>query len=153
MPTILLTLPQGGFPGSARDTLVRRLNALAAEVEQMPGDARTQALVWVLIDEVAPGGWTCGGIDAGEHLLPCMVQVLLPAGVLDEAARQRYVQGVHQALAEARPAGDARPLASSVLLHEVADGRWGVAGRLWRLPDFARAAGYAHLQSLAGVAR
>ncbi|CKU57569.1 Uncharacterised protein [Mycobacterium tuberculosis] len=38
---------------------------------------------------------------------------------------------------------------TSVVLDEVPDGAWGVGGRIWTLPDFARNAGYAHLQHLA----
>jgi hypothetical protein len=36
-------------------------------------------------------------------------------------------------------------------VNEVADGAWGANGNLWHLGDFAKAAGYGHLQHRIGV--
>jgi hypothetical protein len=45
-------------------------------------------------------------------------------------------------------ADDGRFVTTSVIISPVADGSWGIAGRICRLPDFARTAGYEHLQHL-----
>lgn len=148
MPNILVHIPHGAFPGGARDALVRRINEAAAEAEQMPADPRQRALCWVVVHEAAPGAWTCGGADPTARLLPCIAQVNVPAGVLDEAARARYIAAMHDAFKHSMLEGDKRMLATSVMLNDVADGAWGAGGALWKLPDFARAAGYAHLQHL-----
>jgi phenylpyruvate tautomerase PptA (4-oxalocrotonate tautomerase family) len=148
MPTILVKIPKGSFPGNSRATLVRRINEVAAEAEQMPGDPRTQALCWVLVDEVDAGGWTCGGVDLTAKLLPCVVRVYVPAGVLHAASRRLYVERLHAAFEASRPEGDTRRVTSSIVLHDVPDGTWGANGALWTLPDFTRASGYAHLQHL-----
>ncbi|MBN8757930.1 MULTISPECIES: tautomerase family protein [Variovorax] len=149
MPNILVKIPQGAFPGESRATLVRKINEAAAAVEQMPDEPRALFMCWVLVDEVMAGGWTCGGADATAQYLPCMARVLLPAGVLDDASRSLYAARMHAAFAEAMPANDRRRLMTSVVLDEVPDGAWGVSGEIWTLPDFARSAGYAHLQHLA----
>ncbi|AOY96019.1 tautomerase [Cupriavidus sp. USMAA2-4] len=146
MPNLLIRIPQGTFPGTHRADLGRLLSDAAATAERIPDDPRRRALCWVQVEEVAAGGWTCGGADPGAGLLPCVVQACVPAGVLDDAARAEFVRLVHEAVQAARPAGDTRPLVTSVLLQEVPDGTWGVNGRIWRLADFAAAAGYAHLQ-------
>ncbi|SEI94901.1 MULTISPECIES: tautomerase family protein [unclassified Variovorax] len=148
MPTLFVKIPQGSFPGESRSTLVRKLNDAAAAAEQMPDDPRARAMCWVLVDEAAAGAWTCGGVDLSAQLLPCTVLAHLPAGVLDDASRSRFTAHVHAAFQEALPADDKRRLATSVVMSEVPDGAWGVGGEVWRLPDFARAAGYAHLQHL-----
>ncbi len=67
---------------------------------------------------------------------------------MDDAARAVYVQALHQAFQRSMPEQDTRRLASSVILQEVADGTWGVNGAIWKLPQFAEAAGFAHLQGL-----
>lgn len=115
----------------------------------MPDEPLARFMCWVLVDEVAAGGWTCGGADATAQYLPCMARVLLPAGVLDDASRSLYATRMHDAFAQAMPADDRRRLMTSVVLDEVPDGAWGVGGQIWTLPDFARTAGYAHLQHLA----
>lgn len=103
---------------------------------------------WITIDEVVQGMFTCGGVDATSQVLPCIAMVYLPSGVLDGASRASYVTGMHAAFAAALPLQEKRQLATSVILHEVPDGQWGANGNVWRLPNFAKAAGYAHLQSL-----
>lgn len=149
MPNIHIRIPRGSFSGAARAELVRRMNDAAASAEQIPAEPRKRMLCWVLIDEVADGAWTCGGTDMTAQLLPCVATVYVPAGVLNDAARAQYVQELHEAFKQSCTAEDARQVASSVVLHEVTDGSWGVNGSIWRLPHFAKAAGFAHLQHLA----
>jgi phenylpyruvate tautomerase PptA (4-oxalocrotonate tautomerase family) len=148
MPNIIVTLPSGSFPGETRAELVRRINEAAAQAEQIPANPRQRMLCWVSINESASGQLTCGGQDISAQMLPCMVMVYLPAGVLDAASRKQYVQLIQDAFAQTKPAEDKRMLMTSVVLHEVADGQWGANGNIWQLADFAKAAGFAHLQHL-----
>ena len=153
MPTILVKIPHGSFPGETRAVLVRKINEAAAAAEQMPDEPRARAMCWVLVEEADPGAWTCGGADVTARLLPCTVLAYLPAGVLDDASRALFVAGIHTAFEEALPADDRRRLATSVVMNEVPDGAWGVGGKVWHLPDFARSAGYAYLQHLVDAAQ
>ncbi len=148
MPTILIHVPEGSFPGDARASLVRRINEAAAHAEQIPDEPRKRALCWVLVREVATSDWTCGGADVGSQMLPCVAMIYLPVGVLDSASRANCVRLMHEAFKQSMPADDQRHLATSVILHEVEDGTWGVNGEVWTLPGFAKAAGYEHLQHL-----
>jgi len=135
MPNILVKIPANTFDGDARAALARRITHAAAQAEQIADDPRSRATTWVLVEEVPAGAWWCGGADMSAHIVPCLAIAHVPAGVLDAAAR-------------ALPGADGRRVVTSVMLHDVADGTWGVNGALWALPDFARAAGYAHLQHL-----
>lgn len=148
MPNILVLVPKHAFPGSARARLRQELHLAAAAAEQIPDRTPFRRLCWVLLQDIAPGDWSCGGEDLGASLLPCVAVVHLPAGVLDAAGRAAYVRGIHQAFTRAQLAEDPRPLATSVILNEVPDGCWGANGAIWRLPEFTRAAGFAHLQNL-----
>lgn len=148
MPNIIVTIPHGSFPGEARADLVRRINDAIVVAEQIPADPKNRFLCWVRIEEAGPGALTCGGVDTAAQLLPCCAIVHVPEGVLGEDARSTYVRGMHDAFRLALPAGETRRLATSVMLHDVADGTWGVNGGVWTLADFARAAGFAHLRHL-----
>ena len=146
MPNISIKIPQHSYPGAARAQLLQEVTEAAAAAEHIPAHASQRALIWVQLDEVAATHWTCGGQDATAQYLPVFAQVHVPAGVLDAAARSLYVSALHQAFVQALPAAERRPVLSSVVLHEVPDASWGANGQIWRLPDFARAAGYAHMQ-------
>jgi len=147
MPNMLIKVPQGAYPSESRARLVSMLNTAAATAETIPDDPAKRFFSWVQIDEVAPGAWTCGGHNVTEHMLPCLAMIDVPAGVLDGATRARYAQLVHCAFQKALPSSERRQLVTSIMLHEVADGAWAANGNIWHLPDFARAAGYGHLQT------
>lgn len=151
MPNIVVNIPHGAFAGAARVALVRRINDAAAQAEQIPADPKKRFLCWVVVNELESGACTCGGVDVTTQMLPCIVMVYLPAGVLNDAARAQYVHLMHDAFKQSLPADDKRQLATSVVLHDVADGAWGANGAIWKLPSFAKAAGFAHLQHLAAA--
>ncbi|MFZ6654494.1 tautomerase family protein [Undibacterium sp. TJN19] len=146
MPNILVKIPKASFPAEHRARLMRSLSDAAATAEQIPDDPRMRMMTMIVIDEVDSGSYTFGGMDMTMQCLPCIAVVYVPAGVLDATARALYVQLVHEAFRQAMPAEEHRKLISSIMLHDVVDGTWGVNGIVWTLPDFARAAGYRHLQ-------
>lgn len=152
MPNILIHYPAGAYHGLSRQNLIRHVNAAAAQAEQIPEHPHHRALCWVLVQELPSGQWTCGGLDVTDRVLPCMVRVSLPAGVLNETGRALYVQLLHDAFVQSLPADEQRPLQLSVILEEVPDGFWGVNQQLWRLPEFVLAAGFKHLQKSGSIA-
>ncbi|MES2950022.1 MAG: tautomerase [Pseudomonadota bacterium] len=148
MPNIVLKIPKNSFPGAQRAALVKGINEAAATAERMPADPRKRFLCWVLIEEVEPGNWTCGGADVTSLFLPCVAIVFVPDGVLDDAARATFTRLLQVAFLAAIPEDDKRQLTTSIIFNAVVDGAWGVNGAVWHLPQFAKAAGYAHLQHL-----
>lgn len=148
MPNILIQAPEGAFDAEARGKLAKAATAVAKIVEQGGDDPRQAELTWVTFNEVKAGHVFAGGNDPLEQLIPVVVFFHYPAGVLDDAARAEAARLFQDVVAEARKPGDPRPVATSVIMTEVADGAWGGSGRILRLPDLARAAGYKHLQHL-----
>jgi phenylpyruvate tautomerase PptA (4-oxalocrotonate tautomerase family) len=148
MPNILIKVPRGAFPLDARNLLLRRVTDAAASAEQIPDLPEARFSSWVCLEEVEPGMLTCAGIDMTQKVLPCIVVVHVPSGVLDDKSRAQYHRLIHLALKESLPSQDPRQLATSVILHDVADGVWGGNGATLRLADITRMAGYAHLQHL-----
>ncbi len=148
MPNIVVRIPAGVLDQKARAALVAAINEGAAECERIPPDPARRTLCWVMVDEVAPGGLTCGGLNPLRAVVPVMMTVNVPAGVLDDASRARYARLMHEAVTAALP-DETRRIATSCIINDVADGAWGANGDIWRLPQMAAASGYEHLQHLA----
>lgn len=153
MPAIIAKLPEGIFDAAARGRIARGIHAAAKAVEAWGDDPRQEFLAWVLIEEIPSGCLFAGGEDPLARVIPVVVMVYPPAGVIDDTGRAELVRLVHAAITSATPSADPRPVATSVIIREVADGTWGANGQLWHLADFARAAGYRHLQHLVGAAK
>jgi phenylpyruvate tautomerase PptA (4-oxalocrotonate tautomerase family) len=146
MPNIVVKVPEGAFDAAH---LAKGISAAAKTVEQIGDDPRQAFATWVVIEEVKAGHFFAGGNDPVSRVLPVIVLFYLPAGVVDEAGRAEAVRLVHEAVAAAKSEADPRPVMTSVIVSEVADGTWGINGVLWRIGDFVKAAGYKHLQHLA----
>ena len=149
MPNIVVKVPEGAFDAGGCDRLAKGITAVAKTVEQIGDDPRQEFTTWVVIEEVKAGHFFAGGNDPVSRVLPVIVFFYTPAGVIDEAGRLEVAQLVQEAVAAAKSDADRRPVMTSVIVSEVADGTWGVNGALWRIGDFEKAAGYKHLQHLA----
>ena len=147
MPNIIVKIPTGVLDDNSRAALMRGIHAAAAQAECIPDEPAKRFLCWVVVEEVAAASWTCGATQASAGVVPVMVLLHVPAGVLAQANRLQYMAGIHRAVAAAL-AGQPRRCATSCVFNEVADGHWGVNGEMWRLPRFAREAGYTHLEGL-----
>ncbi len=148
MPNIFVHLPHDAYTGSGRQTLTQAITDAACAAEQIPPQAQHRFWCWVLLEDMMPHSLHCGGRDVSTQMLQCIVRVVYPAGVLDATMKQAYIAGLHNAFEKSRPEQERRKLALSVILDEVPEGHWGVNGRVWRLPDFAKEAGFMHLQHL-----
>lgn len=148
MPNILIRVPEGVLAGEQLGKLAKAATAIAKTVEQGGDDPRQAALTWVEIDEVKAGHFFAGGQDALKHMIPVLVFFHYPAGVLDDAARTQAAALFQEAITNIVGSNASRLIATSIIMTEVADGAWGGSGRIFRLPDLARAAGYKHLQHL-----
>lgn len=148
MPNIVVKVPEGAFDDAARAALGKGIHTAVKAVEGWGDDPRQEVLTWVLVEEVKQGCFFAGGTDQTSRIIPVIVFLYPPAGVIDEAGRAEAVRRIHQVVAGAKPPNDPRRVATSIMVWDVTDGTWGANGELWRLTDFARAAGYKHLQHL-----
>jgi phenylpyruvate tautomerase PptA (4-oxalocrotonate tautomerase family) len=148
MPRIDVTLPNGSLSANNKTILAQQLVEAAAQAEQVPNNPKYRMYTWINLREANAGELTCGGHDITEQALPCMVLAYFPAGVLDESGRALFVELAHQAFKYAFGPQEQRTLMTSIILYEVTNGHQGANGKIWRLSDLARAAGYRHLQHL-----
>ena len=148
MPSIILRTPEGIFDAEGRRALAAAITDAAHAAEQIGDAPQNHVLTWLVIEEVPPAAFFIGGREPQAAVIPILIFFHYPAGVLDDQARAQAVRLIQEAALSARPAGDPRPVQTSVILSETPDGAWGGAGRIWRLPDIAAVAGFKHLQHL-----
>lgn len=144
MPTIQIKTPADALTGPQCRAMLAAVEQAAIACSGLGTLPHQRRLCWVLHEPVAL--WRCGGEDSFETFVPMLVQVLVPAGVLDAERRARYARDVHGAIIGALAATESRRLAVSITVSDVADRTWGANGELWTLATFAAVAGYAHLQ-------
>lgn len=148
MPNIIVKVPEGIFDAASRERLAKGITAAAKTAENIGDDPRHEFTTWVVIEELKAGYFFAGGNDPVAQVLPAIVLFLAPAGVLSEDRRAEAVRLIHAAVVAAKPENDPRKVLTSIIVSDVLDGTWGGSGGVWRLPDFAKAAGYKHLQHL-----
>jgi phenylpyruvate tautomerase PptA (4-oxalocrotonate tautomerase family) len=115
-----------------------------ATAEQIPDDPEHRMGLVVLWDERPPGSIRSNTLDPVGLVAPVFVWMHPPAGVVDDRSVETFAATVQAAFADATE----QAVTVSVVVSEVPDGRWAIGGTLQRLPDFARRAGYRHLQHL-----
>jgi len=147
MPYITIKVPAGVLDEEAKSVLVKAVCAVAAECEQVPDDPKMRALCVVTVEERGASTVTFGSHDLSQMMVSFDATVNIPKGILDDRSRARFVELLHKAAVDALP-DEKRRIATSFVINEIEDGMWGVHGSLWKLPDFAAASGYRHLQHL-----
>lgn len=147
MPNILVRLPEGVFDANARQSIATALSRTAKRVEQIGDEPRHEFTTWVVFEDIKPGYIFAGGHDPLANVIPAIVFFHHPEGVLEQSGRELAIKLAHEAIADAAP-NDGRPVITSVAVTKVEDGAWGVAGNVCWLADFARLAGFKHLQHL-----
>jgi phenylpyruvate tautomerase PptA (4-oxalocrotonate tautomerase family) len=81
-------------------------------------------MTWVLVHEVAQGGWGERGVQtAGEAALP-IVEICTPVGWVGMARKRKMIEDVSRGAAE----GAGVEGVHYVVIHEIADGGWGYRG-------------------------
>lgn len=143
MPMIDLTLPKGALAPEARDKLVEDLTAALLRWEGAPDNPATRSISWAFVHELPEGGVNVGGRPAPEPRY--RVQLTVPEGTpklhgpLGEDSRNGLVEEVTRLVLEAEGAAFDFENAMRVWvhIHELADGFWGGAGRIFRMKEIA----------------
>ncbi len=136
MPNVNVRLPQGALTSEQQDALGASLTHAVHEAEGIPSEAG--ALTWVWIEEVSRV--FIGG--APTTLLPVVVEMWSPHGVLDATRRAVAARRIHEAVASVL--GDRAR--TSCLLLEVPEGHWGGQGGIWGVREIAQVARFEHIE-------
>ena len=148
MPIVTVRVPSDSFDDEGRRAIVGDLTAAVADAEQIPTDPEIQGQVVILWEEINAPHVHVNGVEVAAFGVPVFVDVQPPAGALEQDRMDAFAEAVDRSFRE-RPPVDGRPVFTSLIVNDVADGRWGIDGRVQHLADFARSAGYRHLRHLA----
>lgn len=137
MPTFTVTAPAGALDKAQRDALMRRLTDTLLKWEgAAPDNAAAQAIAWTYYNELPEGFFYVGGANPAAPRFK--IEIGTPQGALNDKSRAGLVADIDAILAEV-----VGPAASGmnhwVLLGEIMEGGWGVAGRIFRHADIVAA--------------
>ena len=134
MPMIDLTLPPNTLDDATTVQLVDDLLRTLLRWEHAPDNERSRSLAWAFTHRADVD------VASSPSGLPhYRVEVTTPQGALDDERRAGLVADVTELVLRA---DGSQPTESNafrvwVLLHEIKEGSWGAAGRIWRLRDIA----------------
>jgi phenylpyruvate tautomerase PptA (4-oxalocrotonate tautomerase family) len=141
MPMIDVTLPEGALSSDARDALAERLTTTLLHWEGAGELPFARQIAWVYFDERPEGSVYVAGEPAAQARY--RVLVTIPEGAIKEDERKAglVAEITREILAAEGAEGDDQAMRVWVFIHEVPDGHWGGAGRIFRLRDIAKLVG------------
>lgn len=149
MPLNHVTLTPDAVDADGRAALIEAITLAAGRAEGVPDTPEGRRRSVVVVHDQPPGAVLFGGEPLERQIRAVFVDFTCSAGVLDAARKERFAAELQAAaLATTRP-GDARPITTSVVFHEVPEGQWGRDGSIRRLPYMAHVAGFRHLTDIA----
>ena len=122
MPKMIVHAPAGTFDASARQRIAAALTELGLVCEALPPSPLMKSSVWTYFNEYAVDAVFMGGEPATLGIVSLHVHTI--AGGFDEGGKRRLIEGATAILARY---GDGRS-AVHVVIHEVAEGNWGMFG-------------------------
>ena len=146
MPILNARVPEGAFSDEQRATIVADLTEAIAAAEQIPDDPIMRSRIIVIWEEIPQGRIYANAIDVSGLGVPVFLDLQPPEQALTEEHAAEFgaaVEAIFQ-----RHASEGQAVLTSLIMSDVTDGRWAISGEISRIADFARTAGYAHLQHL-----
>jgi phenylpyruvate tautomerase PptA (4-oxalocrotonate tautomerase family) len=140
MPQIELTVPRGALTGVAVDDLMGQMTDTLLRWEGANPEApRAREVSWGYVHEIEPARTYHRGESAAGGPPRYRVDVTVPEGALDDEKKNGLVADLTKVILAVEGTDDpAAGMRVWVLVHEVPDGNWGGAGRIWRLRDIAK---------------
>ncbi|MFC4723822.1 4-oxalocrotonate tautomerase family protein [Glycocaulis abyssi] len=137
MPTITVTAPQGAIDQGQRDALMKQLSDTLLKFEgASTGNPAAQAIAWTYFQEAPSGTFYVGGEATSSPRFK--IEVTTPQGALNDSSRAGLSEAinaiVHDVIGEAGSGFN-----HWVLFGEIAEGHWGVAGKIFRHADIIAA--------------
>ncbi|MBI5104681.1 MAG: tautomerase family protein [Solirubrobacterales bacterium] len=138
MPLLEVTLPEGSLAPEAVDRLADGLTGALLKWEGAPDTEFFRSIAWLDVHWIPAANAYQGGRPAARPRF--RVEVTVPEGALDTERKAGLVEEATRLVLEAAGEDPADPEALMrvwVICHEVKDGGWGGAGRVWTLRDLA----------------
>ena len=128
MPIFEVTYPQGALAPEARSKLLEDLTTVLLRAERAPDTEFFRSITWSYVHELPADAVLAGGSPVAEPTF--RIDVTTPEGALSDRRREELVSEATRVVREAAGLGDEDALRVWVLMHEVAEGRWGAGGQV-----------------------
>ena len=148
MPNIVLKLPRDCFTRNQIDQIASKVTNAVHTSEGIPDDPKHHLLSWLSVEEIDAQHLYIGGKSVCPNILPIVVVLFQPEGVLDEERRTQQAANIDREIRSVIGPAEQRVQVSCIML-EVPDGQWSGNGAILRLPQIASIAGFQHLSHLA----
>jgi phenylpyruvate tautomerase PptA (4-oxalocrotonate tautomerase family) len=138
MPMIDIKMPKDALDAETRATLADRLVTTLLKWEKAPDNEVTRAITWVYFDERELH--VTGGPAVGKDHFVLLVTV--PEGALSDRRKAGLVEEATEVFLEVtgmQSEGFEDRVRVWVHIHEVPDGHWGAAGKIFRYSDIVKA--------------
>ena len=128
MPIFEVTYPEGALSPEARSRLVEDLTTALLRAERAPDTEFFRSVTWSYVHELPQGSVLSAGRPVAEPTFK--IDVTTPEGALSDRRREELVAEATRIVREVAGLGDEDALRVWVLMHEVAEGRWGAGGQV-----------------------
>ena len=123
MPKMIVHAPAGTFDASARHQIAAALTELGLDCEALPQSPLMKSSVWTYFNDYPIDTVFMGAEPATLRVTSLHVYTI--AGGLDESSKRRLIEGATAILGRFLGGGSA-PV--HIVIHEIAEGNWGMAG-------------------------
>ncbi len=138
MPRVELTYSAGALPDDAKGELAKQLAEAMLRWEGAPDTDFFRAISWVHVHELAAGATFTA--DGPAELSQFVIDVSVPEGGLSDRRRAGLVEEFTKLVREAAGLSDEEGLRVWVLVHDIAEGRWGAGGQIIQFEQLRAAA-------------
>ena len=128
MPIFEVTYPEGALAPEARSQLLEDLTTVLLRAERAPDTEFFRSITWSYVHELPKEAVLAGGRPVEAPTFK--IDVTTPEGALSDRRREELVAEATRVVREVAGLGDEDGLRVWVLLHEVAEGRWGAGGQV-----------------------
>jgi phenylpyruvate tautomerase PptA (4-oxalocrotonate tautomerase family) len=130
MPLLHVYVPHGLLDSRTKSELAERLTTTLLEVERIPNSPAARAMSWIFWHEMPNGTWCVSSSDPAQAR--CLVEVVAPLGFLDAKQKQAAISRLTADVASHWGAPDTieSRLRIWIIIREVPEGSWGVAGHV-----------------------
>ena len=138
MPIFEVTYPQGTLSDEDRSRLMEELTTALLRAERAPDTDFFRGITWSYVHELPEGAVRAAGKPVLEPTFK--IDVTTPEGALSDRRREELVAEATRIVSEIAGLGEQDGLRVWVLMHEVAEGRWGAGGRVIQFQQLLEAA-------------
>lgn len=138
MPLINIRLPQGVFSESQQQTLLQESSRFLLAQEGMADNAKAKMLTWGYLELYEPGRMSVGGELAKKpHYL---FELTVFKGTMTDEHKQALTHELTELVLNLEGTSHNQLNAARVwvMFHEMEDGNWGGAGRIYRIGDLMK---------------